>query len=60
MKKPLKAWLKSSNTTQNQLAVQLGIHRSAVTHWVKGHNKPDREKLKRLSEITGISVEELL
>jgi transcriptional regulator with XRE-family HTH domain len=60
MRKPLKAWLKSSNTTQNQLAVKLGIHRSAVTHWMKGDAKPARDQLKKLSEITGISVEELL
>jgi transcriptional regulator with XRE-family HTH domain len=60
MRKSLKAWFKTSQWSQNKLALALGINRSAITHWLNGSAKPATKHLKRLSEITGIPVEELL
>jgi transcriptional regulator with XRE-family HTH domain len=58
--KKLRTWFKSSGWSQNKLALALGVNRSAITHWINGSNKPDRRRLKQLSEITGIPVEDLL
>lgn len=57
----LKAYFRRKDAlTQYAVAQQLGINRSAVTHWVKGRTKPAAWHLGKLSQITGIKIEDLL
>lgn len=46
--------------TQNDVAKKLGISRQAVSRWENGAAYPDIDNLTLLSEIYGISVDELL
>jgi transcriptional regulator with XRE-family HTH domain len=60
MEKELKAYFKTTGTTQTSLADKLGIHRSQITLWIYGQRRPPRKYLSKLSKITGIPVENLL
>ena len=51
---------KKSNLTQMQLAEKLGITDKAVSKWERGVAMPDTSIMLELSEILGISVNELL
>lgn len=51
---------KDKNMTQKQLAEQLGVSINAVSKWERGLCLMDMSLLKPLSEILGISVNELL
>ena len=51
---------KSHNITQIKLAQMLNISQGAVTNWEQGKTFPDFENLKRLADIYGISIDELL
>lgn len=46
--------------TQAELAARLGITAAAVSKWENGESKPRVDMLYRLSELLGVSVEELL
>lgn len=46
--------------TQNDVAAKLGISRQAVSRWENGAAYPDIDNLTLLSEIYGVSVDELL
>lgn len=46
--------------SQNDIAEKLNISRQAVSRWENGHAYPDIDNLALLSEIYGISVDELL
>ena len=50
---------KEKNLSQEKLAELLGVSRQAVTKWESGKSFPDTENLLRLSEIFGISMDEL-
>ncbi len=43
-----------------ELAHKLRIHPSLITLWRQGTRKPGKSKLKALSRITGIPIEDLL
>ena len=43
-----------------ELAHKLRIHPSLITLWRQGARKPGKSKLKALSRITGIPIEDLL
>lgn len=45
--------------TQRQVAKQLGINQSAVTHWECGISFPSVTKLPKLAELYGCTVDEL-
>jgi transcriptional regulator with XRE-family HTH domain len=60
MKKLLLKYFKASGTNANQLANQLKINRSAISHWMSGTSKPAKKYLTELSRITGIPLEDLL
>jgi len=60
MQKQLRAYLKRTGINQNQLAVQLGVHRSQVSHWMKGYCKPHRKRIGHIARVTGIKIEDLL
>lgn len=38
----------------------LDTNKSAVNNWEKGYNQPNKERLKKIAELGGISVVELL
>ena len=51
---------KQHNFTQEQLAQQLFVSRTAVSKWESGRGYPNLESLKCLSKLFSISVDELL
>ena len=51
---------KAKNMTQMELADQMGISFQAVSNWERGMSMPDISKLPELSELLGISIDELL
>ncbi|HPJ03285.1 MAG TPA: helix-turn-helix transcriptional regulator [Candidatus Limiplasma sp.] len=51
---------KQSNLTQMELADKLGISFQAVSNWERGQTMPDIAKLSELSEIFGVSIDDLL
>ncbi|MCI9010327.1 MAG: helix-turn-helix domain-containing protein [Clostridia bacterium] len=51
---------KEKQLTQTELAEQLGITNKAVSKWETGEAMPDTAQLLPLSEILGVSVDELL
>ena len=46
--------------TQEDLAVMLGMKRSAISKWETGEALPRAETLKRLAKILGCTIDELL
>lgn len=51
---------KERGITQMGLADKLGISFQAVSNWERGNTMPDISKLPELSEILGVTIEELL
>ena len=51
---------KNIGLTQEKLAEKCGVSRQAVTKWESGESEPSIEKLVILSEIFGISIDELI
>ncbi|AEJ19059.1 helix-turn-helix domain protein [Gracilinema caldarium DSM 7334] len=51
---------KKNGMTQEQLSERLNISRTAVSKWESGRGMPNIEALKRLSEVFGVSLDELL
>lgn len=51
---------KNAGLTQEQLAEKLLVSRQAITKWESEKGLPDIENLKRLSQIFGISIDDLL
>lgn len=43
-----------------KLAKQLGVSPQAVYKWFTGKALPRADKLKKLSQVTGLSIEEVL
>lgn len=56
----LEQWLTENDVTYEDLAKRLGVTSPAIFHYIEGRNRPNAEKLVKLSEITGISCAELL
>lgn len=51
---------KQKNLTQEQLAQQLYVSRTAVSKWESGRGYPNLESLKAISRIFSVSIDELL
>lgn len=51
---------KEKNMTQQDLAEKLNVSRQAVSRWEMGTAKPELDSLTALSQIFGITVDELL
>ena len=51
---------KQNNWSQEELAERLDVSRQSVSKWEGGVSTPELEKLVRLSEIFGVSVDSLL
>ena len=45
--------------TQEELAEKVGVSKSAIAKWETDGGIPDRDNLKRLSEIINVSVDDL-
>ena len=56
----LRAWLEENDKTQEWLASKIGATQGSVSHWCIGRYKPGAEMLLALSEITGLTLEQLL
>lgn len=46
--------------SQQELAKLCGVHQTAVSQWEKGRTLPDRNSLRLLSDVFGVSVDTLL
>ena len=51
---------KKHNLTQEQLAQQLFVSRTAVSKWESGRGYPNLESLKCISKVFSVSIDELL
>ena len=51
---------KNNNLTQKALAEKIGVSPQMVSKWERGEKAPDAEQLIALSEIYGISLDELV
>lgn len=51
---------KRNNLTQEQLAEQLYVSRTAVSKWESGRGYPNLESLKSISKLFSVSIDELL
>lgn len=56
----LMKYRKAAGMTQMQLADKLGISFQAVSNWERGQSCPDISKLAELSELLGVTIDELL
>jgi transcriptional regulator with XRE-family HTH domain len=51
---------KKNDWSQEQLAEQLGISRQSVSKWESGAAVPDLDRILKLSELFGVSVDYLV
>ncbi|MCQ2742610.1 MAG: helix-turn-helix domain-containing protein [Bacilli bacterium] len=51
---------KRKGYSQEQLAQKMGVSRQSVFKWESGENTPDIDKIKRLTEIFGVTFDDLL
>lgn len=51
---------KQKNLTQSELADAMGVSFQAVSNWERGNSMPDISKLADLTELLGVTVDELL
>lgn len=51
---------KNYNYSTRDLAAKLGVSQSSISLWESGDRKPDYEKIVKLSELYGVSVDYLL
>jgi len=56
----LSALRKYYKITQDELADRLGVTRQAISKWENGATIPDIELLMKLSELYGISINDIL
>lgn len=56
----LDTYLKTTNTTQADFARRLGVSQPTISDIIRGVHSPSVKLLKRISEETGISVDQLL
>lgn len=58
--KNIKHLRQEKNITQDSLAEMLCISRQAVSSWENDRTQPDVDMLERLSEVFGVSIEEII
>lgn len=56
----IKSTRKEKGLTMEEFGKKLNTSKGAVNNWETGKNLPNNERLKRIAEIGGISVNELL
>ncbi len=50
---------KHMRLTQEELADKVGVSKSAIAKWETDGGLPDRDNLRRIAEVMGVSVDEL-
>ena len=50
---------KAKNWSQEELGERVGVSFQAVSSWENGKSEPDKDHLKKLSDLLGLSLEEL-
>jgi len=58
--KPLRKYLKAKRMTQAEFARQIGVSQPTVWAWMNGAKTPTADKLVRIADIIGTSVDDLL
>lgn len=58
--KNLKAARKDCGYTQKQVAEYLDVVESCYANWEQGRTEPNIETLRRLSDLFGVSIDELI
>jgi transcriptional regulator with XRE-family HTH domain len=56
----IKAVRKALGMTQEQLAKLLGVTQGTIAQWEKGLTHPTFEKLPKIAEVLGVSVDALI
>ena len=56
----IRKYRKQAGLSQEELADRLEVSRQAVSKWEMGQSAPDPEKIVRMSELFGVSTDELL
>lgn len=49
----------SKSMTQEQLALAVGVSRTTVTMWEAGESMPTSNKLPKLAQVLGCTIDEL-
>lgn len=58
--KQLKEYRRREGMSQQQLADELGVSRQSVVRWEKESNTPSDHELKKISDLLGLSAQQLL
>lgn len=58
--KEIKEYREREHISQKEFANMVGVSQSMVSLWEEGKNIPRPYALKRISELTGVSIGELL
>jgi len=58
--KPLRKYLKTRRITQAEFARQMGVSQPTVWAWMNGTKTPTADKLVRIADLIGATVDELL
>lgn len=56
----LRAWLTDTDTTQLEFAKAVGVSQPTVSDWLNGRTSPTAQKLRTISALTSLSIDELL
>ncbi len=56
----IKSFREAKGISQNELAERLSVTRQAVSNWECGKSEPDIDTLHKISDILGITIEELI
>ena len=58
--KRIKILRERANMTQAELAILLGVNENTISNYERGEREPSIDNLKRIAEIFGVSVDELI
>lgn len=56
----LRRYLTEHDLSQTAFARMAGVSAPTVWEWLNGHSLPSADRLRSLSKLTGISIDELL
>jgi len=56
---PVKEWINRKGITRTAFADKIRANKSQVTRWLDGTHKPSLPALRRIRDVTGISLDKL-
>ena len=56
----LREMREAANLTQDEAAVMIGVHQSAIAHWEAGRTAPRMKRLIKIAEVYQCTVSDLL